>query len=136
MALENALRETPIPNDHIMDWHILISTIRQQLLPIVRRYPSSLVQAETLWQAGQVLISERLQQRRAINRVRTEEEDNSFQWVERDLNTTFDRDGLMEVLASALPALGIPDGYVAVYEDSKDIQGAVRMILRYELGKG
>lgn len=135
LALENGVRETKVPNDHIMDWHVLISSIRQQLLPIVRRYPSVLVQAETLWQTSHVLISERLQQRRAINRVRKEEEDNSFQWVKRDLNTTFDRDRLMDILANALTVLGIPDCYVGVYADPKDIKGAIRMILRYESGE-
>jgi signal transduction histidine kinase/DNA-binding LacI/PurR family transcriptional regulator/DNA-binding response OmpR family regulator/HPt (histidine-containing phosphotransfer) domain-containing protein len=135
LALEGAVRETAVPNDHYMDWHILISSIRQQLLPVVRRYPAEWNRAETLWQSGHVLISERLQQRWAINRFRTEEEDNSFQWVKRDLNTTFDRERLMEVLAGALPDLRIPDCYVGVYADSKDIQGATRMILKYESGE-
>ncbi len=135
LALENVIRETAVPNDHNMDWHMLISSIREQLLPIVRRYPAEWIRAETLWQTGHVLISERLQQRRAINRFRTEEEDNSFQWVKRDLNTTFDRDRLMDVLAGTLPGLRIPDCYVGVYADSKDIQGATRMILKYESGE-
>jgi signal transduction histidine kinase/DNA-binding LacI/PurR family transcriptional regulator/DNA-binding response OmpR family regulator/HPt (histidine-containing phosphotransfer) domain-containing protein len=135
LALENLVRETPVPNDHNMDWHMLLSSIRQQLLPILRRYPAELNRAEMLWQAGHVLISERLQQRRAINRFRTEEEDNSFQWVKRDLNTTFDRDLLMDVLAGTLAGLRIPDCYVGVYADSKDLQGVTRMILKYESGE-
>jgi signal transduction histidine kinase/DNA-binding LacI/PurR family transcriptional regulator/DNA-binding response OmpR family regulator/HPt (histidine-containing phosphotransfer) domain-containing protein len=135
LTLETVIRETAIPDDHNMDWHMLISCIRQQLLPIVRRYPAELNRAETLWQSGHVLISERLQQRWAINRFRTEEEDNSFQWVKRDLNTTFDRERLMDVLAGTLSGLRIPDCYVGVYADSKDMQGATRMILKYESGQ-
>jgi signal transduction histidine kinase/CheY-like chemotaxis protein/DNA-binding LacI/PurR family transcriptional regulator/HPt (histidine-containing phosphotransfer) domain-containing protein len=70
-----------------------------------------------------------------INRVRNEEEDNDFQWIKRDLNTTFDRVALMEVLAVALPELGIRDCFVGLYADPKNLRGPVRLALQYEDGK-
>ena len=135
LALENGGRETIVPNDHIMDWHVMLSLMRKQFLPILRAHPPELTKAETLWQAGHVLISERLQQRRAINSVRKEENDNSFQWITRDLITTLDQDGLMDVLAEALPTLGIPDCYVGLYADPQNINGVIRLILRCEGGE-
>jgi len=71
----------------------------------------------------------------AITHVRNEEEDNAFQWIKRDLNTTFDRVALMEVLAIALPELGIRDCFLGLYADPKNLRGPVRLALQYEDGK-
>jgi signal transduction histidine kinase/DNA-binding LacI/PurR family transcriptional regulator/DNA-binding response OmpR family regulator/HPt (histidine-containing phosphotransfer) domain-containing protein len=135
LALENSMRETKVPSDRVMDWHVLLSLMRQQILPMLSQDPNILNKAESLWQAGQVLVSERLQQRRAINRVRKEEEDNSFQWITRDLITTFDQGALMDVLAKALPGLGIPDCYVGIYDNPRNIAGWINLILKYESGE-
>ncbi len=134
-ALENSVQETVVPNDRAMDWHMLLSLMRQQLLPILYQHPSELVKAETLWQTGHMLVSERLLQKRAINHIWKKEGDNSFQWIKRDLITTFNQDALMDVLVDALPGLKIPECYVAVYDDLKNVAGSTRLVLRYENGK-
>jgi len=132
--LEDALWGTSVPDDNSLDWHSMISAMRQQLLPILKQYPSSLLKAETLWQTGQVLISERLHQKPAINPVRQETEDNAFRWITQDLITTFEQDALMDVLANALPQLGISECYVGIYEDIHNPNGSARLVLDYQSG--
>jgi signal transduction histidine kinase/DNA-binding LacI/PurR family transcriptional regulator/DNA-binding response OmpR family regulator/HPt (histidine-containing phosphotransfer) domain-containing protein len=134
-TLEDAVRETPVPSDRSMDWHIMLSLMREQSIPDLIKDPSAMIKAETLWQTGHVLISERLQQRGAINRVRREVEDNAFQWITRDLITTLDRDDLMSVISDALPSLGIPECYVGVYENPRKTGGPTRLVLKYEDGQ-
>jgi DNA-binding LacI/PurR family transcriptional regulator/signal transduction histidine kinase len=135
LALEDKLWETPVPNDRSLDWHSLISSMREQLLPVLRPYPATLFKAETLWQTAQVLVSERLHQKPTINPVRQETENNAFRWITQDLITTFEQDALMDVLADALPNLGIAECYVGIYEDIQNTAGAARLILNYKGGK-
>ncbi len=135
LALEDKLWEIPASNDHSMDWHAMISLMREQLWPILRPYPATLLKAETLWQTAQVLVSERLHQKPAINPLRRETEDNAFRWITQDLITTFEQDALMNVLANALPRLEIAECYVGVYEDIHNADGPARLILHYKAGK-
>ena len=62
-------------------------------------------------------------------------EDNVFQWITRDLITTFDLDDLILVISDALPTLGIPECHIGIYEDLRNIEGATRLVLKYEAGK-
>jgi DNA-binding LacI/PurR family transcriptional regulator len=134
-ALERAVRAVPLPDGHAMDWHELLAAARLQLLPLTAGDPAAARRAETLWQAGHMLVSERLHQRGALGRVRKEEEDNAFRWVTRDLITTFDRQALMQVLVGALPGLGIPDCYVGLYEDPRNPAGTIRLMLSDKEGE-
>ena len=61
-ALDNAIKETQVPRARSMDWHVMLSMMREQLLPDLVNDPETKAMAETLWQTGHVLISERLQQ--------------------------------------------------------------------------
>lgn len=135
LALEDVLWGTTILDDRSLDWHSMISAMRQQMLPILRQYPAALLKAETLWQTGQVLISERLHQKPTINPVRQEMENNSFRWITQDLITTFEQNALMDVLSSALPRLGISECYVGLYDDIADNQGPAHLTLNYQNGK-
>jgi signal transduction histidine kinase len=134
-TLENVLWETSVPDDNSLDWHSMISAMREQLLPILKQYPAALLKAETLWQTGQVLISERLHQKPAINPFRQEMEENALRWITQDLITTFEQDALMDVLADALPQLGIWECSVAIYEDIHHPEGPARLMLHYHAGK-
>ena len=135
LELEEDVTEIKVPLEHFMDWHEVLSLMRQQLLPILSGDAATLTRADTLWEAGHVLVSKRLHQRQAANRVRDEEEAIAYQWIKRDLNTAFDQDALMDVLAGALPVLGIPACYVGIYADPRNIQGTTRLVLQYEGGK-
>ncbi len=134
-TLENVIRETIVPDNHLMDWHILLSWMQRELLPFLSGDITMLLKAETLFQTGHGLASERLLQGRAISSARKEEENNSYQWIKRDLITTFDQDVLIGVLIGALPALNILECYVALYDDLKNLGGPTRLILAYEAGK-
>jgi signal transduction histidine kinase/DNA-binding NarL/FixJ family response regulator len=48
------------------------------------------------------------------------------------LITTFDVDGLMDVLAQELPRLGIPGCYVSLYENPRQPAGQARLVLAYD----
>ena len=135
LALEDMLWATTILDDRSLDWHSLISAMRQQLLPILRQFPLTLLKAETLWQTAQVLISERLHQKPAINPVRQEMENNSFRWITQDLITTFEQNALMDVLANALPRLGISECYVGLYDDIYDNKASIHLALNYQNGR-
>ena len=134
-ALDDAVKDTPVPREHSTDWHVMLSMMREQSLPDIENDPETRAMAGTLCQTGHVLISERLLKPVNIGNVRREVEDNAFQWITRDLITTFDVDNLMSVISGALPDLGIPECYVGIYEDIQNIGGATRLILKYEDGK-
>lgn len=135
LTLEDVLWSNSVIDERSLDWHSLISAMRQQLVPILRQYPSALLKAETLWQTGQVLISERLHHKPAINPVRQEMENNSFRWITQDLITTFEQDALMDVLAGALPRLGISECYVGLYDDINNNTGSAHLTLSYRNNK-
>lgn len=135
LMLEDVLWNSPVLDERSLDWHSMIAAMRQQLVPILRQYPAVLLKAETLWQTGQVLISERLHQKPAINPVRQEMENNSFRWITQDLITTFEQDALMDVLANALPRLDISECYVGLYDDIDNNNGPAHLTLSYRDGK-
>jgi DNA-binding LacI/PurR family transcriptional regulator/signal transduction histidine kinase len=134
-ALENALWSTSVLDERSLDWHSMISAMRQKLLPILLQHPGVLLKAETIWQTGQVLISERLHQKSGINPVGREIENNAFRWITQDLITTFEQDALMDVLAEALPNLGILECYVGLYDDIDHNTGPAHLTLSYQAGR-
>lgn len=135
LTLEDILWSVAVVDEHSLDWHTLISTMRQQLLPILRQYPAALFKAESLWQTAQVLISERLHQKPAINPLRQEVENSSFRRITQKLITTFEQDTLMDVLADALPKLGISECYVGLYDDIENNAGPATLTLSYQNGE-
>ena len=134
-TLEEALWETSVTFEHSMDWHSMISSMRQQLLPILKQHPIVLLKAETLWQTSHVFISEHLNHRLAVNPVRQEMENNSFRWITQDLITTFEQKTLMDVLENALSRLDIRECYIGIYENSKNSAGTARLVLGYKAAK-
>jgi signal transduction histidine kinase/CheY-like chemotaxis protein/DNA-binding LacI/PurR family transcriptional regulator/HPt (histidine-containing phosphotransfer) domain-containing protein len=134
-SLAHVVDTTPVPSEHFMDWHLLLSGLRRDLLSVPGGRPHDRNSLETLLQTGHVLLSERLQRIRSGKNVRYEVEDNAFQWITRDLITTFDRGALLDVLAEALPNLGIPACYLVLYDDISQPGGTLKLVLEYQEGQ-
>jgi len=133
--LEDLVGSIQLPPDRSSDWLKLLSSLRRQLLPEFRKNHDDLINSESLWQAGYLLLTERLSQTKVVHRVRREVEDNLFRWITRDLITTFNFDEISNVLVEALPQLDIFDCYLAIYENSENIAGKIKLKLKYEHGQ-
>ena len=112
--LDAALRQTMAADGDIVAWHGAISALRQQTLSCSK--DPSLVLAEDLWQQARVAIGEVAQRAQAQAQLRADQQTQILREIGAALLTTFDMRGLMDVLAERLPNVGIPSGYLSLYE--------------------
>jgi methyl-accepting chemotaxis protein len=113
--LNAILRQVAARDGDASAWHNVISALRQQtashLGGMVPR------QAEDLWQQARVLISGAAERAHAHRVIRAAERAQVLRDIGAALITIFDLSGLMNMLATSLPQLGIPSCYLSLYED-------------------
>ncbi|MFC1975996.1 substrate-binding domain-containing protein, partial [Chloroflexota bacterium] len=114
--LDSILRQIVVVEGDISAWHKAISVLRRQALPWLGEEEMS-TRAEDLWQQAQVMIGKMAERVRAYQQLQAEHRANRLHEIGQALITTFDVDGLMNVLAEWLPKLGIPSCYLSLYEN-------------------
>jgi PAS domain S-box-containing protein len=116
-------------------WQEAISALRRQALPYLNG--ETLLRAIDLWEQARVTIGESAQRQRAHQGLRADERSQSLREIGAALISTFDLEGLVNVLADRLPRLDIPGYYLALYESPQPyehLQPAAewsRLILAY-----
>jgi PAS domain S-box-containing protein len=129
-SLDRILRQAIAAGSEIEGWHQVVSTLRRQILS--RLHDSqTLLRAENLWQPARVLISKAAQHMLGYREVLAEQRMSVVREIGSALITTFDTEGLMEVLAHQLPRLNIATAYLALYEDPQRPTGPARLLLAY-----
>ena len=113
--LNEALHEGIITGREVFAWQGAISALRRQVLPYLSG--ERLLHAIDLWEQAQVLIGEAAIQSQAYQIIQVEEQTQMLGEIGAALITTFDLEGLMNVLAERLPGQGIPGCYLALYEE-------------------
>ncbi len=109
ISLEETLRQVIAADCRVRAWQGVLSAMRQSMRPYL--HEASIERAEDWWQQARTLIgdfAERDQGRRRLNAARQVQ---ILSDISQALITTFDVNGLMEVLARDLPQLGIPSCY-------------------------
>ena len=117
ITLEETLRQVIAADCRVRAWQGVLSAMRRSMRPYL--HDAAIVElAEDFWQQARTLIgdfAERDQGRRRLNAARQVQ---ILSNISQALITTFDVNGLMEVLARDLPQLGIPGCYLSLYEDA------------------
>jgi signal transduction histidine kinase/AraC-like DNA-binding protein len=78
-----------------------------------------------------VLIGDAVQRAQIARQLQAERQSSALRDIGQALITTFDVDGLADVLAERLPELGIRSAYLALYENSVEPLSTLRLILAY-----
>ncbi len=96
-------------------WQEVVSALRRHLRPYLDG--DALSRAENLWQQARVLVGEMAWRELANQALRAELQAIRLRDIGSALITTFDVEGLIDVLVKGLPRLGIPSAYLSLYED-------------------
>jgi PAS domain S-box-containing protein len=116
--LDQTLRRAQAAGGDVSTWHAALTVLRGQAREL-RREPELLARAEDLCQQGHVMIGETARRAEAYRAFQTKQQVLALREVEAALLSRFDIDELATVLERALPRLGIPAAYLALYEDPR-----------------
>jgi DNA-binding LacI/PurR family transcriptional regulator/GAF domain-containing protein len=131
-VLDEVLRQAAATGGDVAVWQEAISTLRRHALPYLVDDDDALLCAEILWQQARLAIGETASRTQAYRRLQTEQQTQIFHGLGQALIAASDAARLMDVLAGALPRLGIPACYVSVYEDPNSPAGWSRLMLAYD----
>lgn len=129
-TLEDILNRVVAAGGEVAAWQSVISTLRQQLGSWLNGESSA--RAENLWHQARVLIADFTEKVPGQQKLEAARQVETLSDITQSLITTFDIEGLMDLLARDLPQLGIPSGYLALYEDPRSPAEWSRLLLAYD----
>ncbi len=116
-AYEHLLRQIIAADHDVLSWHNVISAMRRVMLPCFNKDSrETLLRAETLWQQARVMLAETALRAQMRQEFRQEQQARTLREISQALITTFEIQGLMDILARELPRLGIPGAYLFLYD--------------------
>jgi PAS domain S-box-containing protein len=130
-ALDEILHQVMAADGNAIAWQEVVSTLRRHALPHLGDN-MALSRAEDLWQQARVAIGEAAQRAQAYQGLQEEQQAQALREIGETLSTTFDVVGLTDVLAQALPQLGIERCYLSLYEDPKAPAEWSRLMMAYD----
>src|SRR5579859_2788000 len=116
-TLTELLRKSASAEDTVSKWHAVISVLRRHLRPLLRESDGRLLSAENLWQQARVLIGEAAQRSRAYQAMQAERQAQTVGEINQMLSATIDMRDLSDILAQALPKLGLATFCLSLYEN-------------------
>jgi signal transduction histidine kinase/DNA-binding LacI/PurR family transcriptional regulator/CheY-like chemotaxis protein len=128
-ALRDALNAGASAGIPVSTWQDVLSLLWRELGNSGR---GPVGDRQSLWQQARIMIGETGQRLQAYHALQAEEQARRLSRIDQALSTTVDLDGLQEVLANALPALGIPACWLALYEDVKNPSESARLLMGYD----
>jgi len=128
-ALDQVLQQVALAGGDVAPWQKAITAMQQQVLPYLDG--DALLQAGNLWQQARISIGKTAQRLEAHRAVQSEQQAQMLREISQALITTLDMQELIEVLAERLPQLGIPSGYLSLYEDPQKPTEWSRLLLAY-----
>ena len=130
-ALGDGLRRSVAADEPISWWQGALSALRRELIACAGG-PAERGRAENLWQQARVMVGETAQRVQAYRLLQAEEQARTLGAINQMLSTAIDLPELTEILARALPQLGIPSCYLALYEDPANPTGFCRLMVAYD----
>ena len=125
-ALDGVLRrEVAVVSDaterNVVAMQSAVTAMRSSFLSFLS--VDALAQAESLWQQARLVIAETT--RRVDTRLTRQavQQSQTLRGIGVSLSTAFDRKALTDALAEALPTLGVPSAYLALYEQRSGVGG-------------
>ncbi len=116
-ALYEILRQVIKTGDDVDRWPHIVSVLRKHTLS-ARLQPAQQRHAELLWQQARLVVAQMAHQAQDARLIRTRQLARRMSDLGAELQTTFHVAGILDVLASQLPRLGIPRFYLALYEET------------------
>ncbi|TET54098.1 MAG: LacI family transcriptional regulator, partial [Anaerolineales bacterium] len=113
--LVEVLQQVAAAGSEVASWRNVLSVLRRQLLPYLGG--EALARADDLWQQARAIVAETAQRVQARRALQARQQAQTLRDVGAALVITFDVEELMDVLADALPRMGIPSAYLALYEN-------------------
>jgi GAF domain-containing protein len=132
-ALDQMLRDVAAAGGDVGRCQDVLSSMRSYLLPSLSG--PARPQAEMLWQQGRVLVSESVQRARAAYALQAERQSAMGRQVAQMLSEALDLSLLTDTLVRELPRLGIPRGYLVLYEQPKAPAESARLALACDGGE-
>jgi signal transduction histidine kinase/DNA-binding LacI/PurR family transcriptional regulator/AraC-like DNA-binding protein len=115
-TLEAALHQNEASVEHFSKWQSAISALRRSWLPHLTT-PAALNRMENLCQQARVMISETAQRAQAYRLVQAHHQARLLSEINQRLSITLSLAELGDTLAHSLVQMGIPVGYLSLYED-------------------
>ncbi|MBN1886814.1 MAG: SpoIIE family protein phosphatase [Thermoflexales bacterium] len=130
-VLDEILRQVAMQGGNVTAWYGVMSALRHQVLSYFRdgELPR---RVHDLWLQAQTLIGESAQWMQAHQAFQAEQRAQMLREISQALITTFDVQGLADVLAHGLRRLGIPSGYLSLYENPQAPAEWSRLVLAYD----
>jgi putative methionine-R-sulfoxide reductase with GAF domain len=110
----------------------LLSVLRRQAMPSLLTDERALRRADDLWHQARVLIGGAAERSRVVRALRNQQRIETLRDVGQSLITAVDVLELTDVIARELPRLGIPSGYLSLYENRKAPTERSRLVLAYD----
>ncbi len=129
-VLSDLLGQTIKADGDVARWQDVISSFYHQFLPYLSER-HMMVQAENIWQQSRILIGEMVTQVRMSQASQKEQQTAKLFEITGRLVTTFHVEGVMDILAEELPAIGIPACYLALYQNASAPTDMARLMLAY-----
>ncbi len=89
-------------------------------------------QCEDLWFRARLLVNEINARQQAQRRIFFEKQTTTLRELGETMLTTFDMDGLLDVIAHKLPGIGVSSCFLSVYENPAEPTGWSRLLLGYD----
>jgi DNA-binding LacI/PurR family transcriptional regulator len=115
-VLQEVLRQVVAAEGDVEIWQDIVSVMRNQLEAGAFE-PAQRMCVESLCQQARVVIAKMARRAQEAKRLHMAEQEQILREIGARLLTTFEVEGLMDVLAEELPGLDIPACYVTLYED-------------------
>ena len=131
-ALEANLRLVIASQEDVVAWNGILSELRSQARAWLTG--ARLQRAEDIWQQARALIGAYAEHAQGMRKLELGQQVEFLSHITQSLITTFDVPDLMDTLAGELPRLGIPSGYLSLYEDPAFPVRRARLILAYDAG--
>lgn len=129
-VLSEMLKQTLTADGDVARWQDVISAFYHQSLPYLSERPM-MVQAENIWQQSRILIGEMVTQVKMSQASQKEQQTAKLFEITGRLVTMFHVEGVMDILAEELPAIGIPACYLALYQNPSVPTDMARLMLAY-----
>jgi DNA-binding LacI/PurR family transcriptional regulator/signal transduction histidine kinase len=115
-TIDQLLRVVISKNGDMISWQAVVAVLRQHIMSCFGKDALSL-HADSLLYDAQSFITGEIRNVEAQQQLRIQRQNWLLQSIGQMLITTFDMEGLMDILANNIPRLGIMSCYLVLYED-------------------
>lgn len=130
LRLEQILTEVAAGGGEVGKWHGALTVLRRWLLAHLAE-AETVVALENLLHRARQQISETVERFQAQRRLQHERQVHILSQIGQAVMTTLDTAELMGVIAQELPRLGIPSGYLSLYQNPDAPTAEARLILAF-----